>query len=148
MHFVVTKLKTLVNYPFTLLLLLLPFFLSASSEYEEITIDPVCSWKPVPVKPDLHVKEEPDGPVLKRCRTLSPSHMVLPSVMEMIASLGPASSSSTSAATSSSPMPYPSLPAGGGNNSSNTPDYPGPGREGEGNSAWDHSISHCVYIHS
>uniref|UniRef100_A0A7N5ZSP0 SP-RING-type domain-containing protein n=1 Tax=Anabas testudineus TaxID=64144 RepID=A0A7N5ZSP0_ANATE len=87
-----------------------------NSEYEEITIDPVCSWKPVPVKPDLHVKEEPDGPVLKRCRTLSPSHMVLPSVMEMIASL----------ATSSSPMPYPSLPAGGGNNSSNTPDYPGP----------------------
>uniref|UniRef100_A0A3P8U3P5 Zinc finger MIZ-type containing 2 n=1 Tax=Amphiprion percula TaxID=161767 RepID=A0A3P8U3P5_AMPPE len=44
--------------------------------YEEITIDPVCSWKPV------------GGPVLKRCRTLSPSHMVLPSVMEMIASLG------------------------------------------------------------
>uniref|UniRef100_A0A4W6E4Q7 SP-RING-type domain-containing protein n=1 Tax=Lates calcarifer TaxID=8187 RepID=A0A4W6E4Q7_LATCA len=96
-----------------------------NSEYEEITIDPVCSWKPVPVKPDLHVKEESDGPVLKRCRTLSPSHMVLPSVMEMIASLGPAPSSSTSAA-SSSPMPYPSLPAGGSSNSSNTPDYPGP----------------------
>lgn len=93
-----------------------------NSEYEEITIDPVCSWKPVPVKPDIHVKEEPDGPVLKRCRTLSPSHMVLPSVMEMIASLGPAPSS----AASSSPMPYPSLPAGGSNNSSNTPDYPGP----------------------
>ncbi|KAM9744010.1 LOW QUALITY PROTEIN: zinc finger MIZ domain-containing protein 2-like [Menidia menidia] len=61
-----------------------------NSEYEEISIDPVCSWKPVPVKPDVHVKEDPDGPVLKRCRTLSPSHMVLPSVMEMIASLGPA----------------------------------------------------------
>ncbi|XP_060928183.1 zinc finger MIZ domain-containing protein 2-like isoform X2 [Limanda limanda] len=95
-----------------------------NSEYEEITIDPVCSWKPVPVKPDLHVKEEPDGPVLKRCRTLSPSHMVLPSVMEMIASLGPAPSSSANAA--SSPMPYPSMPAGGSNNSSHTPDYPGP----------------------
>lgn len=123
----ITKPKTLGVYPLTLLLLLL----FVSSEYEEITIDPVCSWKPVPVKPDLHVKEESDGPVLKRCRTLSPSHMVLPSVMEMIASLGPAPSSSTSAATSSSsPMPYPSLPAGGGNNSSNTPDYPGPGREG------------------
>ncbi|XP_031164778.1 zinc finger MIZ domain-containing protein 2-like [Sander lucioperca] len=91
-----------------------------NSEYEEITIDPVCSWKPVPVKPDIHVKEELDGPVLKRCRTLSPSHMVLPSVMEMIASLGPASSSATS-----SPMPYPPLPAGGSNNG-NTPDYPGP----------------------
>ncbi|TRY65964.1 hypothetical protein DNTS_034102 [Danionella cerebrum] len=60
-----------------------------NSEYEEITIDPVCSWKPVPVKPDLHIKEDPDGPALKRCRTLSPSHMILPSVMEMIASLGP-----------------------------------------------------------
>ncbi|KAL3062329.1 hypothetical protein OYC64_002186 [Pagothenia borchgrevinki] len=89
-----------------------------NSEYEEITIDPVCSWKPVPVKPDIHVKEESDGPVLKRCRTLSPSHMVLPSVMEMIASLGPAPSSSAS------PMPYPPL---GGSNNSNTPDYPGPG---------------------
>uniref|UniRef100_A0A3B4UIJ1 Zinc finger MIZ domain-containing protein 2-like n=1 Tax=Seriola dumerili TaxID=41447 RepID=A0A3B4UIJ1_SERDU len=72
----------------------------------------VQNWKPVPVKPDLHVKEESDGPVLKRCRTLSPSHMVLPSVMEMIASLGPAPSSSTSVASSSSPI--------------NTPDYPGP----------------------
>ncbi|KAM9858382.1 zinc finger MIZ domain-containing protein 2-like isoform 2-T2 [Aulostomus maculatus] len=98
-----------------------------NSEYEEITIDPVCSWKPVPVKPDIHVKEESDGPVLKRCRTLSPSHMVLPSVMEMIASLGPApSSSSSTAAAASSPMPYASLPAGGSSNSSNTPDYPGP----------------------
>ncbi|KAK9521969.1 hypothetical protein VZT92_018471 [Zoarces viviparus] len=88
-----------------------------NSEYEEITIDPVCSWKPVPVKPDLHIKEDPDGPVLKRCRTLSPSHMVLPSVMEMIASLGPAPSSAAS-----SPMPYPPLPAAGGG----AVDYPGP----------------------
>ncbi|XP_056139307.1 zinc finger MIZ domain-containing protein 2 isoform X2 [Lampris incognitus] len=96
-----------------------------NSEYEEITIDPVCSWKPVPVKPDLHIKEEPDGPVLKRCRTLSPSHMVLPSVMEMIASLGPAPSTSSASNSSSSPMPYPSLPLGGSNNSSSTPDYPG-----------------------
>uniref|UniRef100_A0A4W6EZV2 Zinc finger MIZ-type containing 2 n=1 Tax=Lates calcarifer TaxID=8187 RepID=A0A4W6EZV2_LATCA len=78
-----------------------------NSDYEEITIDPVCGWRPVPVKPDLHIKEEPDGPVLKRCRTVSPSHMVLPNVMEMIAALGPASS------------PYQSLTAGG----RNTPDY-------------------------
>ncbi|XP_017281257.1 zinc finger MIZ domain-containing protein 2 [Kryptolebias marmoratus] len=93
-----------------------------NSDYEEITIDPVCCWKPVPVKPDIHMKEEPDGPVLKRCRTLSPSHMVLPSVMEMIISLGPAPSNTSSApSSSSSPMPYPSLPAGG---SSNTPDFP------------------------
>lgn len=114
-----------------------------NSEYEEITIDPVCSWKPVPVKPDIHIKEESDGPQLKRCRTLSPSHMVMPSVMEMIASLGPTPSSSSSsssaaaASSASSPMAFPPLPAGGaggssgggsngsGNNSSNTPDYPG-----------------------
>lgn len=85
-----------------------------NSDYEEITIDPVCGWRPVPVKPDLHIKEEPDGPVLKRCRTVSPSHMVLPNVMEMIAALGPASS------------PYQSLTAGG----RNTPDYSRPGSQG------------------
>ncbi|KAL2092832.1 hypothetical protein ACEWY4_012630 [Coilia grayii] len=87
-----------------------------NSDYEEITIDPVCNWKPVPVKPDIHVKEESDGPVLKRCRTISPSHMVLPSVMEMIASLGPASgpgSGPGSASTSSSgPAPPSSYPGG------------------------------------
>ncbi|XP_035996483.1 zinc finger MIZ domain-containing protein 2 isoform X1 [Fundulus heteroclitus] len=85
-----------------------------SSDYEEITIDPVCGWRPVPIKPDLHIKEEPDGPVLKRCRTVSPSHMVLPNVMEMIAALGPASS------------PYQSLNPGG----RNTPDYSRPGSQG------------------
>ncbi|XP_075300909.1 zinc finger MIZ domain-containing protein 2 isoform X1 [Opisthocomus hoazin] len=69
-----------------------------NSEHEEITIDPTCSWKPVPVKPDVHVKEEPEGPALKRCRTLSPTHMVLPSIMEMIAALGPGSA------------PFPALP--------------------------------------
>uniref|UniRef100_A0A8B9TQV4 Zinc finger MIZ-type containing 2 n=1 Tax=Anas platyrhynchos TaxID=8839 RepID=A0A8B9TQV4_ANAPL len=69
-----------------------------NSDYEEITIDPTCSWKPVPVKPDVHVKEEPEGPALKRCRPMSPTHMVLPSIMEMIAALGPGSS------------PFPALP--------------------------------------
>ncbi|XP_064353941.1 zinc finger MIZ domain-containing protein 2 [Dromaius novaehollandiae] len=69
-----------------------------NSDYEEITIDPTCSWKPVPIKPDIHVKEEQDGPVLKRCRTMSPTHMVLPNIMEMIAALGPGSS------------PFPALP--------------------------------------
>ncbi|XP_074415165.1 zinc finger MIZ domain-containing protein 2 isoform X6 [Zonotrichia albicollis] len=62
-----------------------------NSEHEEITIDPTCSWKPVPMKPDVHIKEEPEGPALKRCRTLSPAHMVLPNIMEMIAALGPGS---------------------------------------------------------
>uniref|UniRef100_A0A8C7NQF3 SP-RING-type domain-containing protein n=1 Tax=Oncorhynchus mykiss TaxID=8022 RepID=A0A8C7NQF3_ONCMY len=78
-----------------------------NSDYEEITIDPVCGWRPVPIKPDIHIKEEADGPVLKRCRTVSPSHMMMPNVMEMIAALGPASS------------PYQGLPPGG----RNTPDY-------------------------
>ncbi|XP_063051663.1 zinc finger MIZ domain-containing protein 2-like isoform X2 [Engraulis encrasicolus] len=97
-----------------------------NSDYEEITIDPVCNWKPVPVKPDIQVKEELDGPVLARCRTISPSHMVLPSVMEMIASLGPASGpgigpASGSAPTSSSgpaPVPPPS------SSSSSSSSYP------------------------
>ncbi|KAM9794295.1 zinc finger MIZ domain-containing protein 2 isoform X2 [Syngnathus typhle] len=85
-----------------------------NSDYEEITIDPLCGWRPVPIKPDLHVKEEPDGPALKRCRTVSPSHMLLPNVMEMIAALGPASS------------PY-AAPAGAGRAS---PDYSRPGSRG------------------
>ncbi|XP_052558309.1 zinc finger MIZ domain-containing protein 2 [Tympanuchus pallidicinctus] len=90
-----------------------------SSDYEEITIDPTCSWKPVPVKPDLHIKEEADGPALKRCRTASPAHMVLPNIMEMIAALGPGSSpfaapaadygtqGSTFPAPSAYPEPFP-----------------------------------------
>ncbi|EPY89248.1 suppressor of variegation 2-10-like isoform 2 [Camelus ferus] len=45
-----------------------------SGEDKEIIIGPMCSGKPapvkpVPVKPDVHVKEEPDGPVLQRCCT-------------------------------------------------------------------------------
>ncbi|XP_053510790.1 zinc finger MIZ domain-containing protein 2 isoform X5 [Artibeus jamaicensis] len=75
-----------------------------NSDHEEITIDPTCSWKPVPVKPDMHIKEEPDGPVLKRCRTVSPAHALLPSVMEMIAALGPG-------ATPFAPLQPPSAPA-------------------------------------
>lgn len=63
----------------------------------------------MPVKPDVHIKEEPDGPVLKRCRTVSPAHALLPSVMEMIAALGPGAA----------PLPPPSAPAPG--------DYPSQG---------------------
>ncbi|XP_054939443.1 zinc finger MIZ domain-containing protein 2 isoform X6 [Physeter macrocephalus] len=77
-----------------------------NSDYEEITIDPACSWKPVPVKPDVHVKEEPDGPALKRCRTVSPAHVLMPSVMEMIAALGPG-------AAPFAPLQLPSAPAAG-----------------------------------
>ncbi|XP_073095295.1 zinc finger MIZ domain-containing protein 2 isoform X3 [Manis javanica] len=60
-----------------------------NSDHEEITIDPTCSWKLVPVKPDVPIKEELDGPVLKRCRTVSPAHVLLPSVVELVAALGP-----------------------------------------------------------
>ncbi|XP_042638990.1 zinc finger MIZ domain-containing protein 2 [Orycteropus afer afer] len=81
-----------------------------NSDYEEITIDPTCSWKPVPVKPDLHLKEEPDGPVLKRCRTVSPAHVLMPSVMEMIAALGPSATPCASLQLLQGPTPgdYPS----------------------------------------
>ncbi|XP_040310914.1 zinc finger MIZ domain-containing protein 2 isoform X5 [Herpailurus yagouaroundi] len=78
-----------------------------NSDYEEITIDPTCSWKPVPVKPDVHIKEEPDGPVLKRCRTVSPAHMLMPSVMEMIAALGPAAAPFAPLQPPSAPAPAP-----------------------------------------
>ncbi|NXI36011.1 ZMIZ2 protein, partial [Galbula dea] len=91
-----------------------------NSEHEEITIDPACSWKPVPVKPDVHIKEEPEGPALKRCRTLSPTHMVLPNIMEMIAALGPGS---TPFAT---PPPPPASAAAADYNAPGS-SFPGPG---------------------
>uniref|UniRef100_M3ZLT6 Zinc finger, MIZ-type containing 1a n=1 Tax=Xiphophorus maculatus TaxID=8083 RepID=M3ZLT6_XIPMA len=60
-----------------------------NSDFEEVTIDPTCSWRPVPVKSELHIKEDPDGPLAKRFKTMSPSQMTMPNVMEMIAQLGP-----------------------------------------------------------
>uniref|UniRef100_A0A8K9XRN6 Zinc finger, MIZ-type containing 1a n=1 Tax=Oncorhynchus mykiss TaxID=8022 RepID=A0A8K9XRN6_ONCMY len=70
-----------------------------NSEFEEVNIDPSCSWRPVPIKSDLHIKEDPDGPLAKRFKTMSPSQMTMPNVMEMIAQLGPG------------PSHYPSGPA-------------------------------------
>ncbi|XP_040820736.1 zinc finger MIZ domain-containing protein 2 isoform X2 [Ochotona curzoniae] len=96
-----------------------------NSDHEEITIDPTCSWKPVPVKPDVHVKEEPDGPVLKRCRTVSPAHVLMPSVMEMIAALGPS-------AAPCAPLQPPAAPAPG--------DYPGQGSSFLGPSTFPESF--------
>uniref|UniRef100_A0A3Q3QB08 SP-RING-type domain-containing protein n=1 Tax=Monopterus albus TaxID=43700 RepID=A0A3Q3QB08_MONAL len=60
-----------------------------NSEFEEVTIDPTCSWRPVPIKSEMHIKEDPDGPLAKRFKTMSPSQMTMPNVMEMIAQLGP-----------------------------------------------------------
>ncbi|MGH0118179.1 UNVERIFIED_CONTAM: hypothetical protein FKN15_045326, partial [Acipenser sinensis] len=75
-----------------------------NSEFEEVTIDPTCSWRPVPIKSDIHIKEDPDGPLSKRFKTMSPSQMIMPNVMEMIAALGPG------------PSHYPSLPPPPGGN--------------------------------
>ncbi|XP_061084511.1 zinc finger MIZ domain-containing protein 1-like isoform X2 [Conger conger] len=90
-----------------------------NSDFEEVTIDPTCSWRPVPVKTELHIKEDPDGPLAKRFKTTSPSQMILPNVLETIAQLGPG------------PSPYPSAPAPHGNNS----DYNSQGNsyQGQGN---------------
>uniref|UniRef100_A0A8C1AJI2 Zinc finger, MIZ-type containing 1a n=1 Tax=Cyprinus carpio carpio TaxID=630221 RepID=A0A8C1AJI2_CYPCA len=84
-----------------------------NSEFEEVTIDPTCSWRPVPIKSDIHIKEDPDGPLAKRFKTMSPSQMIMPNVMDMIAQLGPG------------PSPYTPLPLQhGGNNG----EYGGQGR--------------------
>lgn len=76
-----------------------------SSEFEEVTIDPTCSWRPVPIKSDLHIKDDPDGVPSKRFKTMSPRQMIMPNVMEMIAALGPG------------PSPYPLPPPPGATNS-------------------------------
>lgn len=71
-----------------------------------MTIDPTCSWRPVAIKSEVHIKEDPDGPLAKRFKMMSPSQMIMPNVMEMIAQLGPG------------PSPYPMLSSqqGGNNN--------------------------------
>ncbi|XP_065128882.2 zinc finger MIZ domain-containing protein 1-like isoform X1 [Paramisgurnus dabryanus] len=62
-------------------------------DFEEVMIDPSCSWRPVQVKSEPHIKEDPDGLINKRFKSTSPSQMVLPNVMDMIAQLGPGASS-------------------------------------------------------
>uniref|UniRef100_A0A8C9EGG2 Zinc finger MIZ-type containing 1 n=1 Tax=Phocoena sinus TaxID=42100 RepID=A0A8C9EGG2_PHOSS len=92
------------------------------SEFEEVTIDPTCSWRPVPIKSDLHIKDDPDGIPSKRFKTMSPSQMIMPNVMEMIAALGPG------------PSPYPLPPPPGGTNSN---DYSSQGNSYQGHGNFD-----------
>ncbi|XP_016304143.1 zinc finger MIZ domain-containing protein 1-like [Sinocyclocheilus anshuiensis] len=63
-----------------------------NSEFEEVTIDPSCSWRPVQIKSERHIKQDPDGLMSKRFKITSPSQMVLPNVMDMIAQLSPGAS--------------------------------------------------------
>uniref|UniRef100_A0A665WAZ8 Zinc finger MIZ domain-containing protein 1-like n=1 Tax=Echeneis naucrates TaxID=173247 RepID=A0A665WAZ8_ECHNA len=81
-----------------------------NSEFEEVTIDPTCSWRPVPIKSELHIKEDPDGPLAKRFKTMSPSQMTMPNVMEMIAQLGPGPGPGTGPGPGPGPSPYPPHP--------------------------------------
>ncbi|XP_035387553.1 zinc finger MIZ domain-containing protein 1a isoform X4 [Electrophorus electricus] len=98
-----------------------------NSEFEEVTIDPTCSWRPVPIKSDLLIKEDPDGPLAKRFKTMSPSQMIMPNVMDMIAQLGPG------------PSPYTSIPP---QHAGNSGEYGGQGRgnsyQGHGNFDFPH----------
>ncbi|XP_043912820.1 zinc finger MIZ domain-containing protein 1 isoform X2 [Protopterus annectens] len=94
-----------------------------NSEFEEVTIDPTCSWRPVPIKSEMHIKEEPDSISAKRFKTMSPSQMIMPNVMEMIAALGPG------------PAPYPSMPPPPGSNPSG--DYGSQGNTYQGHSNFD-----------
>uniref|UniRef100_A0AAX7UCW5 SP-RING-type domain-containing protein n=1 Tax=Astatotilapia calliptera TaxID=8154 RepID=A0AAX7UCW5_ASTCA len=96
-----------------------------NSEFEEVTIDPTCSWRPVPIKSELHIKEDPDAPLAKRFKTMSPSQMTMPNVMEMIAQLGPGPGPGSGPGPG--PSPYPPHP--GQHVSGNGGDYPGAGNE-------------------
>ena len=97
-----------------------------NSEFEEVTIDPTCSWRPVPIKSDIHIKDDPDGIPSKRFKTMGPSQMIMPNVMEMIAALGPG------------PSPYPSLPPPPGGNNSTEYGNQGNSYQGHGNFDFPH----------
>ncbi|XP_073684419.1 zinc finger MIZ domain-containing protein 1-like [Garra rufa] len=90
-----------------------------NSEFEEVTIDPSCSWRPVQIKSEPHIKEDPDGMMSKRFKTMSPSQMVLPNVTDMIAQLGPGAS------------PYPSQNP---QQQNSTSQYSSPGHSFQGHS--------------
>uniref|UniRef100_A0A8C9XN28 Zinc finger, MIZ-type containing 1a n=1 Tax=Sander lucioperca TaxID=283035 RepID=A0A8C9XN28_SANLU len=113
-----------------------------NSEFEEVTIDPTCSWRPVPIKSELHIKEDPDGPLAKRFKTMSPSQMTMPNVMEMIAQLGPGPGPGPILGPSPYP-PHPSQHPGG-----NGGDYPGAGKEKQPGSDYSFRFSSFLPTHS
>ncbi|XP_038149015.1 zinc finger MIZ domain-containing protein 1a isoform X1 [Cyprinodon tularosa] len=100
-----------------------------NSDFEEVTIDPTCSWRPVPIKSELHIKEDPDGPLAKRFKTMSPSQMTMPNVMDMIAQLGPGPGHGPG------PSSYPPHP--GQHPSGNGGDYPGGGNSYHNQGSFD-----------
>ncbi|XP_034538577.1 zinc finger MIZ domain-containing protein 1a [Notolabrus celidotus] len=106
-----------------------------NSEFEEVTIDPTCSWRPVPIKSELHIKEDPDGPIAKRFKTMSPSQMTMPNVMEMIAQLGPGPGPGHGPIPGAGPSPYPPHP--GQHPSGNGGDYPGAGNSYHSQGSFD-----------
>ncbi|XP_073775101.1 zinc finger MIZ domain-containing protein 1-like isoform X2 [Danio rerio] len=65
---------------------------SQSSELDEVLIDPSCSWRPVHIRSEPHIKQDPDELLSKRCKTTSASQTLLPDATEMIAQLGPGTS--------------------------------------------------------
>ncbi|XP_068182900.1 zinc finger MIZ domain-containing protein 1a isoform X6 [Antennarius striatus] len=111
-----------------------------NSDFEEVTIDPTCSWRPVPIKSELHIKEDPDGPLAKRFKTMSPSQMTMPNVMEMIAQLGPGPGPGPGPGHGHGPGPGPYRPHPSQHVSGNGGDYPGLGNSyhGQGNFDFPH----------
>ncbi|KAM9366043.1 zinc finger MIZ domain-containing protein 1a isoform 3-T3 [Pholidichthys leucotaenia] len=106
-----------------------------NSEFEEVTIDPTCSWRPVPIKSEVHIKEDPDGPLSKRFKTMSPSQMTMPNVMDMIAQLGPGPAPGPGPGPGPGPSPYP--PHSGQHASGNGGDYPGAGNSYHSQGSFD-----------
>lgn len=108
-----------------------------NSDFEEVTIDPTCSWRPVPIKSELHIKEDPDGPLAKRFKTMSPSQMTMPNVMDMIAQLGPGPGHGPGPGPGQGPGPssYPHHP--GQHPGGNGGDYPGAGNSYHNQGSFD-----------
>ncbi|XP_035982357.1 zinc finger MIZ domain-containing protein 1a isoform X2 [Fundulus heteroclitus] len=106
-----------------------------NSDFEEVTIDPTCSWRPVPIKSEVHIKEDPDGPLAKRFKTMSPSQMTMPNVMDMIAQLGPGPGHGPGPGPGPGPSSYPPHP--GQHPSGNGGDYPGAGHSYHSQGSFD-----------